>query len=1368
MRYLNYRHPSYLVGFLIISVLILCGLSIPYLFNTLYSARNASENFNQRLECASAVDCYGFSICDSNTCKANYRIFSIPFFSEKFDTNLKRTPLPWILDSIRPPTDVSDTIFTNTGVTLYVVDKQHIFVSLAYHHAVADNLSETVEQKREYIQRLLGPYLDMETYIFADSDTSTANSKRFFKSYVLPASKLQNNIRNTEFISGIHVISPHVYLIHYESQTMDLIFMDTAGLSSCKRLPYYKHDIQKDNLNSYVSTLFDNERPGDWNLELVMPTGSHWILLMKSKNGISPKRKKLPIRMDLLGELIKPVQLQPIDESLESIENSITTNKNHPLTSELVSVKDPRLKTVKYDHSSHWMLIHPEFKTSELFKTLNNFRGKKVRFIDSAVSRNKITPSSNRPMSDLYPYIFNDDVVSSLNPKLVLVQPLHTSFENGGGVPELMGDMWNKNNIQYRNRWRERDSFDRSHFNWLSMTSNIDYNQNYWKNKYPSIESDSSSLSFEDCKPFDSVIYHNNQLSNYDVRGSFLTPNYTADINDIYGLIAKDARIQTIERALGCPYPCYNGGKYLDVKEYYLLNASKMLVCDNSNSRPSDCSDENTSGRYIHDELENTNVKQSLYIHVADEPLDDTSLRDAVDRNHVMQRRAMVEDDERIRANKRRETRLPNLKKKQITQPLPENETVPDGTPTMCYKPHVIPPYVYESFYYSCLTDRAVRPFFETFMNEHGISFIDILLFIYELIHVVNQEVGDKSYFDNSNLINFVYPFQRGGTSTISVLVEDTKNYEELILNQFHRLSPIKYPQVSVGRWVSRTYIREATDGDFKNYFRVFEHFPNNFLNDTTNVTRLKQLVEKILDMRGGSINFTIPPDTYNTKRINHFKTMFGTFEKEFGSAMFFQENVYAHKGRTVLGNASDFVSKLDSLYSEGYVPTTFILKCNLKGNLTNYTNNLFGSHGSTTVIKHFMIKMKDLFLTNVNNFYCHTGTSCIKGQERYRFNLQSYWGGSRRERNLKRVVSDVYFVCFTAPAGESMDGFIIPPKTQWIPMYSILYYNIITGDTVHTMIENCLDDNFNGNVFYTTSKIFYGPDLTLTNFDITYSKVGATTLHMEEFVGGVTTWFVNRENDKFTRYPEELNGGIYTRLYNQTTYANVHFYSPHETICYGFYGQWLSTNQRNLLDDILDGMGFGPIETSMTAPGFDTKNGAYDFHLRKAFFPAGAIKFPALSFTETLSIGTIHLVFQLPQRRVQNLKIPIKQYNIQSKTKQIPTIMNDGYMLLYDKYTTQMSTVKIYISENMKVTPSIAVVGGKSFENLRNELKELSDNHRTLFNSVSDIAMYSEPSRQSLGKVNFDNRSFQIVSTLSTPSSTLSTSSYKSLLERR
>ena len=934
MRYLNFRHPSYLVGFLIISVLILCGLSIPYLFNTLYSARNASENFNQRLECASDVDCYGFSICDStNTCKANYRIFSIPFYSEKFDTNLKRTPLPWILDSISP-TDVSDTIFTNTGVTLYVVDKQHIFVSLAYHHAVADNLSETVEQKREYIQRLLGPYLDMETYIFADSDTSTANSKRFFKSYVLPASKLQNNIRNNESISRIHVISPHVYLIHYESQTMDLIFMDTAGLSSCKRLPYYKHDIQKDNLNSYVSTLFDNEPPGDWNLELVMPTGSHWILLMKRKNETSPKRKKLPIRMDLLGELIKPVKLQPIDESFESIEKSITTNKNHPLTVRTLSVKDRRVKYVwAYKPTSGNWTLHQEFKTSELFKTLENFPGKKVRFIDSAVSRNKITPSTNRPMSDLYPYIFNDDVVSSLNPKLVLVQP----------------------------------------------------------------------------------------------------PNH-------------------------------------------ILNPK------------------------------------------------------------------------------------------------------------------------------------------EPFMNEHGISFIDILLFIYELIHVVNQEVGDKSYFDNSNLINFVYPFQRGNSQeyTISVLVEDTTNYEELILNQFHRLSPIE----------SVNFTKDLTDGDFKNYFRVFEHFPNNFLNDTTNVTRMKQLVEKIFDMRLDyglldSINFTIPPDTYNTKRINHFKTMFGTFEKEFGSAMFFQENVYAHKGRTVLGNASDFVSKLDSLYSEGYVPTTSILKCNLKGNLTNYTNNLFGSHGSTTVIKHFMIKMKDLFLTNVNNFYCHTGTSCIKGQERYRFNLQSYWGGSWRERNLKRVVSDVYFVCFTAPAGESMDGFIIPPKTQWIPMYSILYYNIITGDTVNTMIENCLDDNFNGNVFS------------------------------------------------------------------------------------------------------------------------DVAN---------------------------------------------NKNIQIKQYDIQSKTEQRPISMNDGYMLLYDKYTTQISTVKIYISTNIRVTPSIAVVrGNKSFENLQNELKELSDNHGTLFNSVSDIVMYSEPSRKSLETVNFDNRSFQIVSTLSTPgsalstpssalstpSSALSTPSSKSLLER-
>ena len=181
-------------------------------------------------------------------------------------------------------------------------------------------------------------------------------------------------------------------------------------------------------------------------------------------------------------------------------------------------------------------------------------------------------------------------------------------------------------------------------------------------------------------------------------------------------------------------------------------------------------------------------------------------------------------------------------------------------------------------------------------------------------------------------------------------------------------------------------------------------------------------------------------------------------------------------------------------------------------------------------------------------------------------------------------------------------------------------------GGKPDTGADTCDRIEFGAYDFYSTKT---GPDVTLTNFDITYSKVGATTLPMEEFVGGVTTWFVNRGGNPFTRYPEELNGGIHTRLYNHTTYANVHFYSPHETICYGFYAQWLDNGLKNVMSTILDGMGFGPIETSMTAPGFDISGNAYNFHLRKATFPAGAIEFPALSTSQTLSIGAIHLVFQ-------------------------------------------------------------------------------------------------------------------------------------------
>jgi hypothetical protein len=182
-------------------------------------------------------------------------------------------------------------------------------------------------------------------------------------------------------------------------------------------------------------------------------------------------------------------------------------------------------------------------------------------------------------------------------------------------------------------------------------------------------------------------------------------------------------------------------------------------------------------------------------------------------------------------------------------------------------------------------------------------------------------------------------------------------------------------------------------------------------------------------------------------------------------------------------------------------------------------------------------------------------------------------------------------------------------------------------GNKPDTGADKCDRIEFGTYDFYTTKT---EPEVTLTSFDITYTKSTVNgTIYLGEFVGGVTPWMVNRGNDKWTRYPAEFNApNMFTAIYNHTTYANVHFYSPHETICYAWYPQWITLVQRDILAGILDGMGFGPIETSLTAPGFNIGGTAYNFYLRKTTFPAGAIEFPALSTTETLSIGVIHLLF--------------------------------------------------------------------------------------------------------------------------------------------
>jgi len=399
-------------GIFLIFVIVICLFYIRYLIRGTYKQYTFEKFYydTTRQQCSlNKQQCYGLSFCYNNNCESIYKIFNI---STKNGPE-KIFALNWDIDpaNIDNETTVKDTIFTNTGVTLYLMSNNKIYVSVSQD-----------QTSKEKIKELLNPYVkDLDdNYPFYESDTQP-------KSIVVLATRLNNSVRADKNINKIYVLSPNVYMIHYLiDETIDLVFVDKKGMGSSKRLPYYKHNIEEAYLNSYVSTLGDTDPPGNFSLQFVLPIGTHWILIMNSISITNQSRRKyLPIRMDLLGMHAKPRELQYTDFTIEKINENIS----NWLTND---VRASRVISTNRNEGDIYGIVSNNFASKPK---------KKIRYFDSYANEFN-TPLTNRPMDDLYNYIITDKVSDSLNPELTdsSTQVLHSklSIDQKGFLREYL------------------------------------------------------------------------------------------------------------------------------------------------------------------------------------------------------------------------------------------------------------------------------------------------------------------------------------------------------------------------------------------------------------------------------------------------------------------------------------------------------------------------------------------------------------------------------------------------------------------------------------------------------------------------------------------------------------------------------------------------------------------------------------------------------------------------------------------------------------------------------------------------------------------------------------------------------------------
>jgi hypothetical protein len=181
----------------------------------------------------------------------------------------------------------------------------------------------------------------------------------------------------------------------------------------------------------------------------------------------------------------------------------------------------------------------------------------------------------------------------------------------------------------------------------------------------------------------------------------------------------------------------------------------------------------------------------------------------------------------------------------------------------------------------------------------------------------------------------------------------------------------------------------------------------------------------------------TLPLDKYDKKRIKHFKSMFGTFEKEFSSHDFILDNLQNVQGTTEYISCEDFKTKLDTLYNDGYRPISYE-KCNMIG---------LYSHTSVS-INELSTKLKDftqlVIENNPSQSFCR---SLSNNCETYGTLELNYFFHSRSS-SVQRTISDIYFIKMIHDTDNSV---------KWVPMFSVMFHMSSAAGIFPKLFENNL-----------------------------------------------------------------------------------------------------------------------------------------------------------------------------------------------------------------------------------------------------------------------------------------------------------------------
>jgi hypothetical protein len=372
------------------------------------------------------------------------------------------------------------------------------------------------------------------------------------------------------------------------------------------------------------------------------------------------------------------------------------------------------------------------------------------------------------------------------------------------------------------------------------------------------------------------------------------------------------------------------------------------------------------------------------------------------------------------------------------------------------------------------------KGFLREYLKNIDITIVQVIILLYGLLFFVHLEfgIGSEKEFNESE-VEWFFIHNQSEKDIIDEkdkLISHVESYQDLIFKQMNRFGS-RYNYGRNGYLLFRFYWDDLFINYFIDIFPAHKRYLFFHKNETSreNLQNLKDILLLIYD----KIDTDLPLDKYNPKRIKHFKSMFGTFEKEFASKDFILDNQYV-EGRTEYISCEDFKAKLDTLYEDGFQPVSYE-KC-----------NMMGKYGTTSITNELTIlsqsealrpgKLKDFMQSegeDEQGKFCRSSdpkinNGCIT-------NIQTFFRRASDDQdptNVDRTISDIYFVKMTKTNNSD--------EIKWVPMFSVMFHRFFEGN-FPKFFENNIDENFSSSTL--SSALNDDNNIIIRHFEIEPKK---------------------------------------------------------------------------------------------------------------------------------------------------------------------------------------------------------------------------------------------------------------------------------------